>query len=87
MKTAHISYKKDHLTEHYRAIGPASLVAALMNVPRNRNKRLHGSNMNAHIASHPQQAAEQAESNHPHNDADQAIKNTPGRSFCEERLQ
>lgn len=61
MKKTFNAYKKDHLTEQYRAIGPASLVAALMAAPRSRHedtKRPHVSYLPSDKALRPQQTAE-----------------------------
>jgi len=54
------SHQKDHLLEHYRAIGPASLVAALMAAPRKRreNKHLHLSYLPMSLGSRPHQTTE-----------------------------
>ncbi|MGQ5717923.1 hypothetical protein [Pseudochrobactrum asaccharolyticum] len=60
MKKTFSSYKKDQLTEQYRAIGPASLVAALMAASRSRRedtKRLHVSYLPSDKALRPQQTA------------------------------
>ncbi len=81
-------YKKDQLAEQYGAIGPASLVAALM-AARNRSNRqqLHVSYLPSEQALRPQQTAEQAQRNHPHDNADQAIENAPGKGLGKNRLQ
>lgn len=58
MKTTYVPRQKDQLTEHYRAIGPASLVAALMAAPRghSNSKRPHAS-LRPQSSSRPDQAA------------------------------
>ena len=57
MKSVLSPHKKDQLAEQYRAIGPASLIAALMAAPRSRrnDKRLHVSYLPSNKASRPQQ--------------------------------
>lgn len=47
MKSTFSTHQKDLLLEHYRAIGPASLVAALMAAPRKRRdaKQPHASHL------------------------------------------
>lgn len=58
MQNTFSTYKKDQLAEHYRAIGPASLVAALRSAPRSHcdEKRLHVSYLPSDKALRPQQA-------------------------------